>query len=89
MIDEPREGGIDRAASSSWTGRRFAEPRPSSIRLVSYLERNGMILVVFRPGLQSVTDQTGNQPAQGNVLLLGCLPQMDQQIIGQSDLNLQ
>jgi len=30
--------------------------------------------MVFSPGLQGVTDQTGNQPAKGNVLLSGGLP---------------
>ena len=39
-----------------------------------------MSMVIGR-GLQSVTDQTGNQPAQGNVLLLGGLQQVIQQII--------
>ena len=33
-----------------------------------------MIIVVFSPGLQSVTGQTGNQPAKANVLRLGGLP---------------
>jgi hypothetical protein len=37
-------------------------------------ELNVIIIMVFSPGLQGVTDQTGNQPAKGNVLLFRGLP---------------
>jgi hypothetical protein len=62
-------------------GHRFAEPRLSSMCPASSLERNVIVLVVFSPGLQRVTDQTGDQPAKRNVPLLGGLPEMVQQII--------
>ena len=44
-------------------------------------ERSLAIHLLFDPGLEGVTDQTGNQPAKANVLRLGGLPLMDQQII--------
>jgi hypothetical protein len=48
--------------------------RASSLRPASAHERYVMFFVVLRPGFQGVADQTGNQPAKGNVLFLGGLP---------------
>jgi len=47
--------------------------KPAEDRVAGGFDPAGR-LMVFSPGLQGVTDQTGNQPAKGKVLLLGGLP---------------
>src|SRR5436305_1147169 len=81
----PRGGHRSRSISSPAT-----TPMPSREYLgTSSSPTSGTMDLMFATlRLHGVADQTGDQPAQGDVLLLSRAPQMVQEVIRQGDPNL-